>query len=253
MILPDLDPNEIGVIAFWNCHDHRVAGSDAVIDPTDVLGVLKSYTLYDNGVDGIIDYSPRTGINVRVKNDGWIIAWIDRTNQYQQNVSPYTALGYYDLLYNWKDVEHVISGNTNTLIEVINYLYNQLSNKADFNFFKSDVGTYCYEFRDINSITFAGSQCTGTSKDLKFLVTSSTLLKYLSATGAIYVGGGHRAYVHYSDGSVIADAKSSTKIYRYGVLDISTLVPLDAEDYIRIVAPSGTGYDAQGCIIAMWG
>jgi len=233
-ILPDLDPNEIGVIAFWNAHDHRVAGSDAVIDPTDVLGVLKSYTLYDNGVDGVLDYSPRTGINVRVKNDGWIIAWIDRTNTYQQNVSDFTARGYYDLLYNWKDRGNNITGDTNTLIEVIQYLYNQLSNKSEFEFNKSDVGVYCYEFDAANAITFASTAISLSSygysgvktEYIKFLITSGTRVEYIASTGSGYVYYDGDADVTYRDGTVICDKN-------YGALDLLTKYITDSEDYIK--------------------
>ena len=233
-ILPDLDPNEIGVIAFWNCHDHRVAGSDAVIDPTDVLGVLKSYTLYDNGVDGILDYSPRKDINVRVKNDGWIIAWIDRTNTYQQNVSDFTARGYYDLLYNWKDYGNNITGDTNTLIEVIAYLYNQLSNKSEFEFSKLDVGVYCYEFAVANVITMASTAISISSSGysgikeeyVKFLITSGTSVKYIASTGSGFIAHKGDADVVYRDGTSICDKN-------YGALDLLTKYITDSEDHIK--------------------
>lgn len=255
-ILPDLDPNEIGVIAFWNCHDHRVAGSDAVIDPTDVLGVLKSYTLYDNGVDGTIEYDPRADfnprtVNVRVKNDGWIIAWIDRTNEYQLNVSPgdFVAVGYYDLLYSWKDRNANIAEDTNLLLEVINYIYNQLSNKDEFQFIKSDVGIYCYEYSDVNTITFASVVCRGGyegTRYLKWVITSGTILRYITLTGSSTRGGSGAANVKYRDGTVLAKGVGA------GVLNLLDKgVLYDDEDYISNYAKYDGDW-AHGCLIAMW-
>jgi len=254
--LPDLDTTQIGVIAFWNAHDHRVdPASGATIDPTDVLGVLKSYTLYDNGVDGLIDYGPRTDINVRVKNDGWIIAWIDRTNQFFQNVNDsYPYKGYYDLLYNWKDVSNEISSNTNTLVEVINYLYNQFSNSADFSFVKSDVGVYSYEFQSSSTITLASTVKYGGTDYLKFFATSGTALYYVVATGAVLTGGtGNNYYVRYRDGTDIASGTSADP-NRYGVLDLMNIILIDSEDYLIIYSSAAvSGWNSKGCVCSIWG
>jgi len=262
--LPDLDTSEIGVIAFWNAHDHRAnPNSGAVIDPTDVLGVLSSYTLYDNGVDGAISYGPRADINVRVKNDGWIIAWIDRTNTYQLNAGydSFTAKGYYDLAYDWKypyeegKSSNPLTANTNTLIEVISHLFNQLSNKADFTFSKTDVGTYCYEFTDISSITIA-EQYTKEVADLylRFTVTAETTLRYLAAIGLLSLTAQNRTfYVKYSDGTSIVEHQYGVTPYlRYGSMDLVDKVPRDTQDYLRLFSE----YEQLGiraAIVGMWG
>ena len=268
--LPDLDPTQIGVIAFWNAHDHRVDPAlGATIDPTDVLGVLKSYTLYDNGVDGLIDYGPAFDVNVRVKNDGWIIAWMDRTNYYAQNVfvdtyrssgglthAKFPYKGYYHLMYPWTaSTINELTSNTNTLIEIIGYLYNQLSNAADFNFIKSDVGVYCYEFTDVNTITMASYvHAGGLTRYLKFLATSGTNLYYVVVAGITSTGvSGPTLYVRYSDGTDLA-VNNSADVggRRLGVLNITNVIPRDSEDYV-IIYSNNIYYDSGGYVISMWG
>jgi len=260
--LPDLDTSQIGVIAFWNAHDHRVdPASGATIDPTDVLGVLKSYTLYDNGIDGTIDYGPRTDINVRVKNDGWIIAWIDRENTYQLNVDSYAAKGYYDLLYNWKAISN-ISANTNTLIEVVNHLYNQLTNAADFSFSKSDVGIYCYEYPSSVSTTFADqyldTYAEGKTTDyLKFTVTSGTKLYYAVLTGRVYnpSGATYTIYVRYDrDGTIIAGGTNlASYTSRYGTYDVINVLPYNTEETVTCYGQTTySSLHSHGSMILIW-
>jgi len=263
-ILPDLDPTQIGVIAFWNAHDHRVdPTSGAVIDPTDVLGVLDSYTLYDNGIDGMINsYGPMSNINVRVKNDGWIIAWVDRTNTYQQIADPYTARGYYDLIYNWKQKYTSYDGtnysitnittDTNTLIEIINNLYNQLSNKANFSFVKSDVGTYCYEFPDISTITFADKVNNGSAQAnyylyFKWIITSGTSVKYIAlvGSGSPSLAPGPRVTFINSANITISNRLG------YGALDLLSYLTYDTEMSVELY--TGLLRDcARAALIVMW-
>ena len=93
--LPDLDPTDINHIAFYNYKEEQGL-TDSEWDPTDFTssGLVQTFTLYDNGVDGELNfgsisygdsrdedptnYTPK----FRVKNDGWVIIYDDTVSNY---------------------------------------------------------------------------------------------------------------------------------------------------------------------------
>lgn len=185
--LPAITTADVGIIAFWNAHDHRVNG--ASIDPTDCIPYFDSYTVYDNGIDGVKALGSGRNFNIRVKNDGWIVAWIDRTNTFfypdklQSDFGESEHKGYYDILWNWFQYTANISSTETTLSYLIDQLYNQLSNKAEFTFSATDVGHYCYEFTNANVITPIDKQSSAPWLSGAVQYTTGTTLYYASVVG----------------------------------------------------------------------
>jgi hypothetical protein len=188
--LPDLDTSKVGMIGYWNATNHGVSE----IDPIDAIDFNKvtEYTQYDNGLQGKLEVR-RVGekkgeeslgffsgvddeeergpenieFNFRMKSDGWILVWTDRTNQFGpdwfgNNTEGYR--GYYDITFNWsaprtgQDKLNYNTGNEynisllpKTEISVkIKALQEKLSNSGNITFNHSDVDYYCYEFPNAN-------------------------------------------------------------------------------------------------------
>jgi len=260
--LPDLNPAEIGIIAFWNALDHWKGTGVQSIDPTDCIGVFSSYDVYDNGIEGYIDPKAKgwggsgRHINVRVKSDGWMVAWIDRTNTYgfpNKEVGDFGEnghKGYYDILWDWLPYNTNISSTHTTLSYIINQLYNALSNKANFTFAVADVGHYCYEYPDANVITLMDKYIPPSSSGRWGYVqyTTGTTLYYAAVCGTVHnwkevkFAGHHVAYTgHQGDNPV-------------GVADIiaENWMPNPITDYALGGSTwSGSRY-AHGSILIIW-
>lgn len=255
--LPNINTSDIGIIAFWNAHDHRVNG--ASIDPTDSIPTFSTYTVYDNGIDGKIDPSAKgwggsdRQIDVRVKNDGWIIAWIDRTNTFDYpdkaagDFGESGYKGYYDILWDWFKNNVNVSSSYTTLSYMIYKLYDTLSNKAEFTFAAADVGHYCYEFINANVITVLDVQATGyVNKIGNMQYTTGTTIHYIAATGAII----DNAYSKIP----LTTLCNGSAVAKYATLDILTenLMPNPLTDYIvRAVGYAG-GAKGHTCVLILW-
>jgi len=186
--LPDLNPAEIGIIAFWNALDHWKGTGVQSIDPTDCISVFDEYDVYDNGIQGWKSLVSGRHFNARVKTDGWMVAWIDRTNTFAYPNKPVDEFGenahkgYYDILYEWISFSSNVSSTT--LSYLISQLYNALSNKADFNYSNEDVGHYCYEYPDASVITLISLVANKQTKTGYLQYTEGTTLYYAAVTGA---------------------------------------------------------------------
>jgi hypothetical protein len=81
--LPDLDTSDISLFAWWSL------GVNITI--AEVLGILETYTQYDNGVDGTLRMTDRgvrdpnasNRIYVRCRSDGLIVAYMKRSLEVQ--------------------------------------------------------------------------------------------------------------------------------------------------------------------------
>ena len=175
--LPPINTGNVGLIAFWNAHDHRVNG--ASITPADCIPYFSAYTVYDNGIDGYRALGSGRHFNMRVKSNGWFISWIDRTNTFfypNKAVSDFGESehkGYYDVLWDWITYATDISDTETTLSYIIDQLYNQLSNKAQFTFTATDVGHYCYEHPNATVLTLTSSY---------FISSHTGYIQYASGT-----------------------------------------------------------------------
>lgn len=182
--LPDLVTTDIGIIAFWNAKDHWTGPGANTIDPTNCAGVFDSYSVYDNGIEGHKALGSGRYFHARVKSDGWMVAWIDRTNTfaYPNKVAADFGetghRGYYDILYDWFAAA-LISSTYTTTSHLISLLYNALTNKGDFAFAAADVGHYCYEYSEANVLTL----CAVFNKTGNVQYTTGTIMYYAAATG----------------------------------------------------------------------
>ena len=245
--LPDIIIADVGIIAFWNAHDHRVNG--ASIDPTDCIPTFSTYTVYDNGIDGKIDPSAKgwggsdRQINVRVKNDGWIVAWIDRTNTFfypdkaRADFGESGDKGYYDILWDWFAYNTALSDTYTTLSYMVFKLYDTLSNKGQFTFTASDVGHYCYEFTNANVLTLLHEkQGTG-----KFQYTTGTTIYH--ASGA---GNGET-----SSTAGVTLTSVSYEIDYVGAADILSTLSTPLTDY-NVVGMGWSSRTGQSAVLLIW-
>lgn len=227
--LDDLDTTGIGIIAFWNALDHWTGPGAKEIDPTDCIGVFSDgdYDLYDNGIEGYKPLGSGRYFHARVKSDGWMVAWIDRTNTYgiDKGVADFGEdgyKGYYDILYNWATGSANISTTQTYLSYLISQLYNALSNKADFDYSDANVGHYCYEYPNANVLTLCSLQRTNvnnansgwneSSKTAYIQYTSGTTIYYIATTGYSARGKG-------------ADWEVEVKIAEHSLLTTAADVP----------------------------
>ena len=174
--LPDLDTNNIGYIAFWNFKDNMAS----TFDPATALNSprLISYTLYDNGWEGEFEigtWSDSVSVSnptatARVKNDGWVIVYVDRTNEHldtgtdahdfdrtDDTVASFPD-GYYNLAYNLNAGGNVGTPYHNSFQEAIRDLASNLDNWQSNDWNYSDVGIYNYEYSNASATTIVGYQ-----------------------------------------------------------------------------------------------
>lgn len=255
--LPDINTANVGIIAFWNAEDHKTAG---VVDPTDCTAVFTSYSVYDNGLDGYITLGSGRNFNCRVKNDGWCVAWIDRTNTFPYPAADKVAAdfgetgykGYYDILWDWFAYPN-ISSTLTTLGYIISLFEAALETSGDFTFDAADVGHYCYEFTNANVLTLLSELDAGLNPHhAYFQYTSGTTLHYAVVTGS---GNDHGFEVQF-ESNVIVNTPSTT--LHYGVADIisENWIPnplTDYDLYVRTWWPGvSAAYKAHGAILILW-
>ena len=277
-VLPDLDTTNIGVIAYWNASNHGVSS----IDPREILDYNDVYTYqqYDNGIDGtlrkerynegsgenVLNYGNDTNeagpetiyLNFRIKSDGWILVWTDRTNEFgidwfSNNTLEYT--GYYDILDDWSHIARA-NGNNYVILEdnepemlpisslsnKIQDLQNKLSNSGSITFTHSDVGYYCYEYPNANRMSVV-TEYYGNNGDVSYpdmdggLSYTSGVTRYYHA--AIGVNASDYDYQTrpsvdlYFNGQKLCSSRITRRVMNYGVVDVlaSGLMPNPDQTY----------------------
>lgn len=100
--LPDIDTSQVSFIGYWNAIEQGGV-DEANWDPMDTSSYSNVQTVesYDNGIQGDVTL-PNNGrtARYRVKTDGWVVAWIDRTEDTILNVSsPSHPFGPWDVTY----------------------------------------------------------------------------------------------------------------------------------------------------------
>lgn len=265
--LDDLDTTGIGIIAFWNAHDHRNVPGVGDVNPTDCISVFDSYSVYDNGIEGYkaLGITGRY-FHARVKTDGWMVAWIDRTNTFAYPNKPASDFGeaaykgYYDILYDWFNEDANINSTYTTLSYLISLLYNALTNKADFNFAAADIGHYCYEFPDANVFTLISLGADySTNKTGYVQYTTGTTLYYASVTGSgeAYNSGYSATVICQLAGNDILNYQLIDG-KKYGAADIiaNNWMPAPLTNYTLYCygrsSWSGNPGQSHGCILIIW-
>jgi hypothetical protein len=190
--LPDLDTSQISFIAYFNAIDQ---GGVQSIDPTEVTnhGNVQSYTLYDNGVQGV--YTTATGRDCafRVKEDGWFVAYLNRYENFNngENGNQDDVRGPWDLLNNWVDYNSTDDITSNSLERCINALKGELSNSGSVTYSASDVGLYDYRHPSAAGITALsdwGEDYSGStySQSPGFQYTSGTTVHWAAAASSVH-------------------------------------------------------------------
>lgn len=161
MTLPELDTSNIGLIAFWNHLDNGALE----INPTDVENVLTSSKRYTNGIDGTYGFGfanqPTLPVNVRVKDDGWLIAWLPQTQEEVSGVGGNTLVtGYQNFHNDWTATDangdSDIMPSNPTLERVVKALHGALANSGGSTYNPGDVAFYDYGHPSATSITQTG-------------------------------------------------------------------------------------------------
>lgn len=257
--LPDLDTTTIGYIAYWNCIDQ---GNVSDIEPDEVLDStrINNYTLYDNGIEG--RYTSITGreITFRVKEDGWIITYFDRTNTFSVlEGSP--IRGYWDIGNDWTSGGSNDGSESdltqNTLATAINELRQHMSNSDSMDFAFSEVGLYNYEYDTSTNTTLLshGEQQYDTTFSVTpgFSYTSETVLNFVAAIAS------SNASVSAGAAFEGVDLTNHDGGDEYGTLDALAqgLVPSAGTEYEHTLTGDGTTYygstvTSQGDVVALW-
>lgn len=254
--LPDINTANVGIIAFWNAEDHKTAG---VVDPTDCTGVFTNYSVYDNGLDGDISLGSGRLFNCRVKNDGWCVAWIDRTNTFfypNKLVSDFGESGYkgyYDILWDWISYNAGISATLTTLSYILSLLEAALETSGDFTFAAGDVGHYCYEFTSANVMTLLSVFVNGAAQTGNVQHTTGTSIYYAAVTAAEYQYHGGAPLAYFAGNHIIDSVPMN--FARYGTADIKAenWMPNPLTDYaLYIYNPDLSGDFGLGSILILW-
>jgi len=238
--LPDINTTETSYIAYWNALDHGAVD----ISPAEVTshpGVV-DYTLYDNGIEGTFDlvYTSNTYLSVsdsevmpatfRVKTDGWIVVYLDQTENYAAPIemSPdyqtprYTQGigGWWNVEPRWVDWAYNFNGNNNVLQDSpvivgnglsrgVNLLRQELSNSGVMTFNHSDVGLYDYMDSDSTATTVLSAKHTGgVTSTASFTFADGTTIDNAVMTCGAYSGANNRQVQFRFEGDQFFDSDS---------------------------------------------
>lgn len=147
---PDLDPSNIGYIAYWNVYDDG-AVSSFNIDEALTANNIVSKTLYDNGVQGKLETNGNREANFKIKTDGWFIVWFDGSKNTGQNGSYTNLRGRWDISDVWWRRKNHGDLIKNALAKEIKQLQSNLSITTTFNF--GDVSLYNYAHEEATNAT----------------------------------------------------------------------------------------------------
>lgn len=185
--LPDLDTSNILYIAYWNIRDQGGDSEWSVADSLTAQSVIQ-YTLYDNGVDGTLTLNNGRVAQFRMKDDGWLIVYIDRTQNYGDSGAP---RGAQDLIGQWTDNDTNGRGVQNALERAINELRSESDAVDNHGYSPGDVGLYNYEDASATTVTVGSRVSTGTAEHL--VETGTTVYRGIAyaACGSRHEGRGN--------------------------------------------------------------
>jgi len=180
--LPDVDTTNTSFLAYWNAIDQ---GGLESVAPEEALssGSIVSYTLYDNGVEGVYSTSNANfNATFRIKNDGWIVAYMDTATSYPPLNSTtdrgnWDYEGLYNIANGWDNRGSAASVVNNPLERCINDLFTQLSNSGNGTYDAANVGLYNYLYQSATSTTLLSHNGSGSrlwEETVGFSYTSDT-------------------------------------------------------------------------------
>lgn len=281
MTLPDLDTSTIGYIAYYNIVEQGGLSQDFDISEILDAGSVTSQTLYDNGVEGVYNGYNGSDINIRGKQDGWILAWYpsgygedsgDVPDWSEGLNSASDVQGRWDLANGWADYD---AGSTNltqnSLERCIQDLQSQLSNSAGITYNPGDVGLYNYSYPDATTVLQTHVQRSvgdnSVSVSLGLTKTAGTTIYDLWQFSAMEGSGGGNpsdAYVQgHADGDLIyetrvpgSDNNTGTGYAARDLLFLNYSLTAGQQFSIElVVSGNGSGVGANGNLhnLAVWG
>lgn len=148
--MPDLDPENVSWIAWWNLMDHSDPIPDS-INPEDTLSAysFESTEYYDNGI--VAEWNPEynQSVYIRVKSDGWFVAYTKREQnhgvRYTYDVrAPPDEFDFYGdyMIFGGRTQNYGVDNNI--LSTPINQMASRLSVWSDVFWDYPDVGLYNY-------------------------------------------------------------------------------------------------------------
>lgn len=219
MTLPDLETPAIGIIGFWNFLDHSTADA---LDPTEVLTEpdVETWETYDNGVQGTKTggkMSHRT-VHFRVKADGWVIVWYDRTTATGvQSQTPQAS--YADVVDQWTNKNANESLPSTTLTDEVERLVGQLSNGGAATFDAADVGHYCYEFPNANTWIEMHERGDNPNGGLSYHAETTRYYHVVAAYGRTNNQYGQDVRLFF-EGVRLVDIRNQDEVNEYGTVDV---------------------------------
>lgn len=237
--LPDLDTSEAAYIAYWNAIEQ---GGVSTIEASEALSDtnIEEYTLYDNGAEGTTTCPTDRIVNFRIKDDGWIVAWMDDSSATPTAGSEFTdedgnvdyVYGLFDIVNDWSWGTGTTSIVENSLERVIESLASELSNWDTISYDPEDVGLYSYAYPDATATTLFSERTPSDSETYEhgFLYTAGTDILYAAITGHAD-GGDYRndQYVRYLDDG---DIEPQVVLHQDGSGQGSSAMVLDNPDWM---------------------
>lgn len=239
--LPDLDTSSISFIAYYNIIDQE---GDDQWEADQVLTApgIVDYTLYDNGVEGTYQIVTGREVTFRAKNDGWIIAYMDRTQVYSDDGSP---RGYQDLINDYTDNDGPGYLDRNSLERAVNDMRQESDGSSTHNYDYSKTGLYNYEYTAAQGTTGLAAWSGGT---FSYTITGSTTTYrgvVYAANASRYEGRGNFDWNNgaWDNGEYNTGANDMSVV---GGTDVAT------EFEMSITDKYNNDYGAHGGVVIVW-
>jgi hypothetical protein len=128
-------------------------------------------------------------VYARVKSDGWVIAWLDRSAEfsldvdhgYQGDPITRTQKGWFDFADGWPTAGGQSTIKPNPLTKEIGNLIGQLDNSDVITYSTDMAGLYNYQYPDTEQVTLFTSNANGSTSGFSY--TSDTTLHAAVAMG----------------------------------------------------------------------
>lgn len=213
--LPDVDTSDVSFLAYWNILEDGGLGRDS-IDPDECLddNGITEYTLYDNGFEADYNADNHREITVRVKTDGWFVAYMDRRSTFATNVEDYEDIeGPWNIGGAFPEAYGV---DGNILERAIDSLRDQISldDVESVDYSSSDVGLYNYEVED--ATTFTLMTVDGKDINVGYSYTEDTNIDYHINAGWLE----NYYHLEVENYGKIAEIDGGVDGNRYGVIDV---------------------------------
>lgn len=154
--LPDLDVSDVSIIAYYNVIDQNTDVDE--IDAGSALdyGGLDTYTLYDNGWTGTIDGPTSLDIDVRLKNDGWLVMYLGTEREYGADVGSEEDLKTEAAITGFGSV----STTSNEFTDNIEGILDELDSSDDIIYDGGDESIYSFDHPDATTLALFGKSTT---------------------------------------------------------------------------------------------